>query len=348
MKKVLFCTSGIVGGASRMAITISKLLPKESFNVQYAIIGKKIEEITNFFPQNTVFHFIKVFSSWQFLTFKLVRLIRKEQIDVIFSSLAAFNIRTILAAKVTGIKVIVRSDNNYSYFPFYIKLLMKMVYPLADIVVMQQEEMYDEFQTFIPRLCRNAVVLHNILDFTTIDDNLKVASPYTGDNEIRYVWMGRIQPTKGYDILLKAFKKVRETLPTAHLYLLGKIVENDKYYQSLQKYILDNSLSNYIHFEGLQTNPHRWIKHADCFVLPSRAEGLPNALIEAMYIGKPVVSTSCTPIISRIVNTGRNGYVVPVGDIDAMSDSMCKAIKLIDCETTYKPSLPEDYIKLFI
>lgn len=69
-------------------------------------------------------------------------------------------------------------------------------------------------------------------------------------------------------------------------------------------------------------------KNANCFVLPSRVEGLPNSLVDAMFLCRPVVATRCIPMIERMVEEGVNGYTVPVGDIELMADAMIKAINL--------------------
>ena len=107
------------------------------------------------------------------------------------------------------------------------------------------------------------------------------------------------------------------------------------------------NLDNYLHIVGFDPNPYKWIYNCDCFVLPSRLEGLPNALVEAMYLKKPVVATTCIEIIKRMVEDGYNGYLVPSEDTDAMADAMVKALNLKNFTMTYSPSKPEDFIRLF-
>ena len=81
--------------------------------------------------------------------------------------------------------------------------------------------------------------------------------------------------------------------------------------------------------------------------MPSRKEGLPNSLIDAMYLGKPVVATTCIPVISRIVRDGYNGILVAPEDVEAMAAAMQKAIYLKDFKMTYTPASKEDFISLF-
>ena len=81
--------------------------------------------------------------------------------------------------------------------------------------------------------------------------------------------------------------------------------------------------------------------------MPSRLEGLPNALIEAMYIGKPVVATKCIPVVSRIVKDGYNGILVESEDYVAMSNAIIRAIELKNFKMTYKPSTTAEINQIF-
>ena len=102
-----------------------------------------------------------------------------------------------------------------------------------------------------------------------------------------------------------------------------------------------------MHFVGYDSNPYRWLKYADCYVMPSRFEGLPNSLIDAMYLGRPVVATRCIPVIDRIVKNGYNGIVVESENVNALAEGMKNAPSLKDYDMTYHPATCEDFISLF-
>ena len=87
--------------------------------------------------------------------------------------------------------------------------------------------------------------------------------------------------------------------------------------------------------------------HSDCFVLPSRLEGLPNVLLEAMYLKRPVVASVCIPVIDRMVEEGYNGYKVKPEQPVAMAEAMEKALSLKDFELTFRTAEKEDFINLF-
>ena len=164
---------------------------------------------------------------------------------------------------------------------------------------------------------------------------------------MNYLWAGRFFYNKAQDLLCRAFRLVSERLPDAHLYLLGRYDTNDTFYQQVRRYVDHYHLGEKIHFIGEVSNPFKWMRHCDCFVMPSRYEGLPNALIEAMYLGKPVVATRCIPMISRIVSDQYNGILVAPDDEQQMADAMISALSLHDFTMTYHPSHPIDFITLF-
>lgn len=345
--KVLFIVSPYFGGASRMTITIAKLLDPEKYTVKFLVYGPKMAEIKNYLPSECEVECLKIFNIWDFATLKIAYILKRDKITHVFSSFVFINTRVALAAKMVGnIRVILRNSNHLSHFSLVDKFLMKKIYPLADVIIAQQEEMKEELGNYIPKIKGKLIALQNILDASVVERNMLAPSPYKNDGEIRFIWMGRVTYTKGYDVLLRAFRLVRSKMVNAELYLLGKS-DNDEYYKSLKSYIKENNLEHCVHFLGLLENPHSWVKHAHCFVLPSRMEGLPNALIEAMYIGIPVVSTSCIPIISRMIEDGYNGYIVPVDDENSMALAMIKALNLKNFKMTYKPSSVDEYRRLF-
>ena len=96
-----------------------------------------------------------------------------------------------------------------------------------------------------------------------------------------------------------------------------------------------------------RVNPYKFVKNADCFVLSSRNEGLPNVLIEALYLGTPVAATTCIPVIKRIVSEGKNGYLAENENFAQLANAMIMASKLGRITSTYNATSNEAYRKLF-
>ena len=347
--KVLFILPNCLGGSEHVLITIAKYLNRDRYDVRFVVVAATTKDIKKILPPNYNIHHIYIRNIWDFTTYKLVKLMKKEKPNIVFSSLIYLNARVILSAKIVGnIKIIIRNNISYNDAKRDCKLLVRLSYKYSDVIISQQDEMTNELLEILHLPHYKIKTLYNPLDTLLIDENIKEPSPYK-DNEKKtiFVWTGRIAPEKGQDVLINAFKIVNDQIPNAHLYFIGKFSDKDSYYRTLISLIETYKLTERIHFMGFDRNPHRWIKHADCFIQPSRKEGLPNALIEAMYIGVPVVATRCVNIIDRIITEGYNGYIVNPDCINYMAEAMIKALKLKDFSITYKGATKEDFQKVF-
>lgn len=347
-KKVLFFLPSNTGGAERMTITIAKMLPLDKFEVKFVIVHRSLGTITNFIPERYEIIHIPIRNILCAATLRIIRIIKKEKPDFVFGSLLYLNARLLLAAKVCGVKAIVRNNIDISRTTSKLSpLLVKATYRWAYKIVAQQEEMHDEIIRFTHVPAGKVITLYNPLDIENITKKANVENPFDDKNQIKYVWVGRYSRMKGQDLVVKALKKVRETIPNAHLYLIGKYNWNTPFDYSVKKYVDDNKLTDYVHFVGFDPNPYKWMKFCDCYVMPSRLEGLPNSLIEAMYLNVPVVATTCIPIVSRIVQDGYNGILAISDDENSIAESMIKALSLKDFSMSYVPSTKEEFCSLF-
>lgn len=327
-KKVLFCVPPSCGGAERVTLTIAKLLDREKYDVKVIIIGGTIGEIKEFIPDYMEIIHIKIWNIWDFTTLRLVNIFKKEKPDFCFCSLMYLNVRMILAAKiVSGIKTIVRNNIAFDRMRFDNAFLIRMLYPFADAIILQTDEMKQEMISALKIKESNLYVVFNPIDTDSIKTKLKnITSPFNEEYQ-NYVFVGRIDYVKGLDVLISAFSKVVNKNSKVRLYIVGKIVESNSYYQSLKQLITKLHLEKHIVWTGFLNNPYQYIKYANCFVLPSRVEGLPNVLLEAMYLQKPVVTTRSVPIIDRIVSSD-SGIVVDVDDDKALANAMIKILNI--------------------
>lgn len=347
-KKVLFFLHSSTGGAERVTITIGKMLPKDEFEVKYILIDKVKGNITSFIPPEYEVEYYHCYNIWLGATAKILGCLRKEHPYAVFCSSMSLSVRVLLAAHFVGnIKIIIRNCNYFSTIRWDERFLCRLTYRYADKIIAQQSEMKDDILHTINLHPSKVIVLQNPLDKESINRKCDVPSPYIYEDTTKYVWVGRFDKTKGQDILAKAFVKVARSNFKAHLYFVGTYNIKDDFFQQVQKIIIDGCVQDRVHFIGFDPNPYRWIKYCDCFVLPSRVEGLPNSLIEAQYIGKPVVATTCIPIIGRIIKDEVTGYTVPSEDYNAMAEAMLKAPFLGKIQMIYGSASDEEFIELF-
>jgi len=133
---------------------------------------------------------------------------------------------------------------------------------------------------------------------------------------------GRMAEQKGFDSLLRAFAEVKKTLPGARLRMVGD--GGDR--ASLEALAGELGVRSACEFPGFLGDPLAAIEDADLYVLPSRWEGLPNALLEAIAVGLPVVATRCPTGPEEILQDGRAGRLVAVDDVPGMTKSMLELI----------------------
>ena len=216
----------------------------------------------------------------------------------------AYNPRVIIASRLAGCKVIVRSSGMIGNYPSAKLRRVKFTYPYADLLFAQQEDMREEMIKFLKVKPEKVITIHNPLDCTDIDSLSVAPSPYLAKDTVNFVQTASVNHRKAQDVTIKAMAIVKQSIPNAHIYFVGGYDEKSDYYHSLHKLITEQNLQNNVHFIGYDKNPFRWVKNADCFVFPSREEGLPNALIEASYLEVPCAAARCLRIVDEIIKYG--------------------------------------------
>ena len=120
------------------------------------------------------------------------------------------------------------------------------------------------------------------------------------------------------------FKKVLKKHPDYILKFYGDGPDEEK----MKEYAASLDIDKSVVFCGVSKQVLKDISKSEIFVLSSDYEGIPNALLEAMSIGLPCVSTDCSPGGARmLINSGENGLIVPCGDASALADAICKMIE---------------------
>jgi len=156
---------------------------------------------------------------------------------------------------------------------------------------------------------------------------------------------------KEFSNLILAIAKVNAIKPI-RLLILGEGEQREKLEAIVQGLTLDKIVS----MPGYVENPFAFMKKADLFVLSSAWEGLPSVLIEAMACGTTVLSTDCPAGPREILEDGKHGILVPVGDVDALAEGILESLAnpreskdLIDrARDFFSSSVINDYIELFI
>lgn len=350
-KKVLIFLQAGVGGAERMSVLIGKLLDSRKFEVKFYPVqhGDTASDITKFVPAGYETTVLSSASPAQRIR-QFYYILKNERPDVVFSSVLYINNKMLpLRLLFPSIKFIIRCENYLFTFSKKQKVMMRLSYRMADYIIAQTEEMRQELVAQLG-ISRNKVfTLQNPIDTQTIEQKMDGAvSPYPMNGKKHLVASGRFAYQKGFDILVKAFAMMAEKRNDVDLYIIGsKDKGNEAEYERVWGIVKDLGLQDIVHCEGFQNNPYPYVHFADCFVLSSRWEGLPNVLIEALHLGTPVAALKCIPVVERIVCEGKDGYLAEKDNADSLAEAMYKAVDLGRIESSYQSSKPEDFTHIF-
>jgi len=195
----------------------------------------------------------------------------------------------------------------------------------ADLLIAQTAEMKRKMTAFYHVNSRKITVIHNPLDIPLIQQKIRETFHYPSAECTHYVAVARVAPQKDYITMIKAFGIVIEQDPRSRLEIIGNVRWDPAYKARVDRVIAGLGIGEYVTFHGFQPNPYKYINAADVFLLSSVYEGLPNVMLEAMYLGKPIVATRSIPYISQVVKDGVNGYTVPVGSHKEFAEAMMRA-----------------------
>ncbi len=217
----------------------------------------------------------------------------------------------------TPIIISVRNDPKREYSNRIYYMLMRLLYPKADGYVFQTEEAKDYF-AFSRHITDKARIIPNPLskEYMTSDEGHI-------DRKKTIVNVGKLDDQKNQRLLISAFGRIASDYPDWDLHIYGE----GELRRDLTKQIDELGLTGRVELMGNQPELKDRIKDAGIFVLSSDYEGMPNALIEAMALGIPSISTDCPCGGPRfLIEDGVNGRLVPVKDEKALSVAMVEYI----------------------
>lgn len=250
-----------------------------------------------------------------FHNIKWIRQYFKENAQVVVSFLAPFNIIAIISTLRLSCPVIVADRNDPRYIPsnLLIRILRNLSYRFADGIVLQTRLNQSYFSKIVQK---KSVVIPNPVDLGEL-----AAYALNAQKEKLIVSVGRLLPQKNHVLLCRAFKIIHLRHPEYRLIIYGE----GPYRAVLEQLITQMGLADIILLPGNREDMHNEIARAELFVLSSNYEGMSNALIEAMCLGLPVISTRVSGSEDLILD-GVNGLLVDVGDEKTMVNAMEKIL----------------------
>lgn len=335
-KKLIICIPTLrLGGAAKIALNLTEYYMNN--NVEVTIIlterSKQQKTFTNIPAGVNVINLSKPnahkYLNLLFVAFKLVRLFRQMKPDAILAvrhnATAVSSLAWKLALKpgsffIRDINPITRTLNRKKIM---IKLL-KMAYSSANAVISNSKDVAAALKS-INWLDPNKVfAIDNPVISKSFFDKSKenINNTWLKASDVPFfVTIGRLDLMKDHQSLIRAFALVKAKVD-CRLLLIG---DGDEY-NNLSKLIEDLNLQQCVKLAGSLENPYPFLKRAEVFVLTSVYEGFGNVLVEALSLGKKVISTDCPGGPSYILNKGEYGKLVEVGNVEAIATAMYESL----------------------
>lgn len=220
--------------------------------------------------------------------------------DVIVAFMNRVYCATLLSTIGLHIPVITSERNDPEYSAFYVKCLIKVLLPLTTHHVVQTEDIKAYYSKRIQR--KTSIIVNPVNDGVfDLPNNIKKKDVI--------VSVGRLDPQKNQRMMISAFARVAYKYPTWRLVIYGE----GPIRQELEALVAERNLSGRVLLPGRTEDVFRRMKEAKVFCLSSNYEGMSNALIEAICLGMPIVTTLVSGV-KELIKDGQNGIVTSVGN----------------------------------
>ena len=344
-KLLVFIPSIEGGGVEKNLFIILNYLKKKIENIQLITFDNKkkssfSKEIEILNPLFNLEIFKGRYPKYILCLIYLIKILIFDRNYLILSFQA--NIYVLIISKIFKIKVISRSNSSSEGWSknFFKQVIFSYFFKQADKIIVNSLDFKKEMDR---KYKINTHCILNPFIFKEIEkkSKLKLKSIFP-KKTLKVIAVGRLTKQKDFVTMLKAIKLVKRKI---YLIIIGKGVEK----RNLSNFIVENNLINKVKLIGYKKNPFHHIKQSEIFLLTSRFEGSPNVLIEAQFLKKFIISTKCPTGPKEILDNGKNGELVKIGDYKKIASLLekFKPNKIVKKKISfgYKNTINYDYKK---
>lgn len=333
--KITFVTATLTsGGSERVMSIVANKMQERGYEVEIICLNDQIV----FYPINEgikITH-VEVEAGTKSLPKKLWwfrKYIQKNQPDVVIAFMVSVYTVTLLALMGVDIPVISSVRNDPAHSNLRKKITRKILLPRSAHVVVQTQQIKEFFSKNIQMM---TTVIYNPVNERVFeaplyppsmgsydDDNENLKFEVKGEERLnRIISVGRLYPQKDQKTMIEAFAKVSERHPDWKLVIFGEGPERE----ALESLVERLKIQDKVYLPGRSENIIDELKKSKIFCLSSVYEGMSNALVEAICVGLPIVTTKVSGT-EELIQDGENGFTVNVGDKEAMAKALTKIIE---------------------
>lgn len=330
MRLYIFITDLGAGGAERVCVNLANELTNLSHEVHIVTLNLEKDVYSHILDKRIKVHSLGA-TRIRYGILPMVRLLRKEKAEkvLVFGNEMGNVLTKIREFGVLKCKIVVRVLNNIEITiseeekisPLVQKVLKKSQKDMKkmDFVIAQCQAMEKMLKERIG-LSDKCRYIYNPVSKYLVENTIPVVR---ADGEMKKIgFIGRLAPQKNIEDLIRAFAMLCKEKDNVTLNLYGWGIHEQK----AKEMTVQLGIADKVFFEGVRNDMEKVYGDLDMVVLSSKYEGMPNALIEAVSIGIPVVSYDCPIGPAEIVVEDVNGYLIPMGDVDALAAGMQRCL----------------------
>jgi starch synthase (maltosyl-transferring) len=331
-QRVLFVITDLdVGGAEKCCVQLATGLDRHRWAAEVCCLSDPGALGERLRVAGIPVHALRAAGVWDapHAVLELTRIIRRVRPAIVHTFLFHANMTGRAAAWLAGVPRVVSSirvaERRYRYHLILETLTCRMSHKV--VCVSESVARFTQRRSHVPR-SRLAVIPNGIeiqpARSAMAVDRLNLGLPH---GSIVGLFVGRLDPQKGVDVLVRALAVARNQVASLHMLLAGSGPEREY----LARLVDDLGLGSYVHFLGWRDDVSAVLRAADFFVLPSRWEGMPNAVLEAMAAGLPVIATRAEGSM-ELVRNGETGRLVEIDDEHALANALVE----LACDATLR------------
>jgi glycosyltransferase involved in cell wall biosynthesis len=337
--KILFVLPRMVaGGVERVTLNLARELRNQGIECRLALRSAQGEWLTE---AKEIFTAVDVMAAEGMRHFvpNLAKLIKSWKPTHLITAFADIGLLTLLARRQSGLRprLIHGIHNTHTFANRRTGLrgllrfgldgvIARLLYPRVDALVCVSKGIEAEVKACCPSVSHRTHTIYNPIanaaEITRIQAESRLLTKPKPQSEIfRIVGLGRLTHQKGFDVLIDAARKLPAS-PPWHIDIYG----DGSLRGDLQRQVERHELQHRICLRGYTNHPYAVLQDADLFVLSSRHEGFGLVVAESMLLGVQIVATDCPHGPREILDQGRLGQLVPVGNATALTQAVQRAM----------------------